>query len=352
MTASKQLFLPLDWERESPEVLLDRIRDAEIVGMGGAGFPTHLKFEAALRVEHRTVVANGVETDPGVSADKALLRQKGNDVLEGIRIAARMLGASSCFLAVSEHSIAYQLREDDSSDIEIVEVENTYQNGEERVLIEKLTGKRVAPGVYPATQGIVVLNVATLFAICECVRDGVPVTRRLATVLGHDQWCEIGTPVHDLASSSDDLRVGSFANGRAADSNVILQPTHNAISIDRASSAVPCIRCGWCDTACPKHLPVERLLNEATRSLSEAATLTHLNDCNDCGACVVSCPSGIPIIDYIRASRDRENNSRAAEKRASAALSRFEAKQQRISTSNQRTLDDRERRMQQDHKWQ
>ncbi len=352
MTVSNQKFVPLDWKQESPNALLDRIRDAEIVGMGGAGFPTHLKFEAALRVEHRSVIANGVETDPGVSADKTLLRQNGNDVIEGIRISARVLNATSCFLAVSEQSIANQLKEGSSNDIDIVEVENTYQNGEERVLIEKLMGRRIAPDVYAATLGIVVLNVATLFAICESVRDGLPVTRRLATVMGHDQWCEIGTPVHDFAPSSDKLRVGSFANGRPADSKVTLQPTHNAVSIDRANSAMPCIRCGWCDTACPKHLPVERLLNEATGSLSAPTSLTHLNDCNDCGACVVSCPSGIPIIDYIRASRDRENSSRTAERRASEALSRFEAKQQRISTRIQRTLDDRESRMQQDHKWQ
>lgn len=352
MTVSNQEFVPLDWKQESPGVLLDRIREAEIVGMGGAGFPTHLKFEAALRVEHPIVVANGVETDPGVSADKTLLRQNGNDVLEGIRIAARVLNASSCFLAVSEQSIADQLRDGNSNGIEVVEVDDTYQNGEERVLIEILIGRQIASDVYPATHGIVVLNVATLFAICECVRDGLPVTKRIATVMGHDQWCQIDTPVHDLASSSDDLRVGSYANGRPADSKATFLPTHNAISIDRASSALPCIRCGWCNTACPKHLPVERLFNEASRSLSEPDSLKLLNDCNDCGACVVSCPSGIPIIDFIRASRDCENNSRAAEKRASAALGRFEAKQQRISTSNQRTLDDRERRMQQDHKWQ
>lgn len=337
--------------RESPSVLLDRIREAGIVGMGGAGFPTHLKFEAALKVANRTVVANGVETDPGVSADKTLLRQKGVDVMEGIGIAARVLDSSTCFLALSEQSIAEQLRKGNSYDVEIVEIENTYQNGEERVLIEKLMGEQIDLDAYPAIHGIVVLNVATLFAICECVRDGSPVTKRLATVMGHDQWCEVGTPVGEFASSTDKLRIGSFANGTPANDKVTFQPTYNAISIDRAKSAMPCIRCGWCDTACPKHLPVERLLNEATRSLSNPASLTYLNDCNDCGACVVSCPSGIPIIDYIRASRNRENNSRTAEQRASEALSRFEAKQRRISDSNQRTLDDRERRMQQDHKW-
>ena len=351
MTTTTREFPPLNWKHESPGVLLARIREAGIVGMGGAGFPTHLKFRAALNTECRTVVANGVETDPGVSADKTLLRQNGKDVLEGIGIAARILNASSCFLAVSEQSIANQLRSDTALDIDIVEVENTYQNGEERVLIEKLLGKRIAPDVYPANQGIVVLNVATLFAICECVRDGMPVTKRLATILGEDQWCEIGTAVHDLATDADDLRVGSFANGRPADNTVTLQPIHNAVLIDRARNALPCIRCGWCDTACPKQLPVERLLNEATRSLSAVDSLKHLNDCNDCGACVVSCPSGIPIIDYIRDSRARENNSRTDETRARAALTRFEAKQRRINASKQRTLDDRERRMQQDHKW-
>lgn len=352
MSAPTPRFQPLDWKREPPGVLLDRIREAGIVGMGGAGFPSHLKFEAALRVENRTVVANGVETDPGVSADKTLLRQKGGDVMEGIGIAARVLNTSTCFLAVSEQSIAEQLRKGNWNDVDIVEIENSYQNGEERVLIEKLTGEQIAPDAYPAKHGIVVLNVATLLAICECVRDGSPLTKRLATVLGYDQWCEIGTPVSELASSTDELRVGSFANGNPARDEDTLQPIHNAISIDQASRAIPCIRCGWCDSACPKHLPVERLLNEATRSLSVPTSMKHLNDCNDCGACVVSCPSRIPIIDYIRASRDRNNSLRATEDNANAALSRFEAKQRRISVGNQRTLDDRERRMQQDHKWQ
>ncbi|MCY3885587.1 MAG: hypothetical protein OXG24_11820 [Gammaproteobacteria bacterium] len=352
MNSPKQQFPPLDWRGKSPEVLLARVRDAGIVGMGGAGFPTHLKLQAALQSDHRTVVANGVETDPGVTADRALLKQKGSDVLEGIGIVARILNASSSYLAVSNQSIAERLRICNDHDIAISVIDNDYQNGEERVLIEKITGEPISQDSYPAHNGIAVLNVATLFAICECVRDGLAVTKRIATVLGKDQWCEIDTPVHELANTSEKLRVGSFANGRSVKDQDTLKPIHNAISINLSSQALPCIRCGWCDSACPKDLPVERLLSESMGSISSPTAQTHLNECNDCGACVVSCPSRIPIIDYIRESRDRQNESGYIAQRANEARQRFEAKQQRIDSQNQRTMDERERRMQQEHKWQ
>lgn len=351
MTAKSRKSQPLDWKKESPNILLDRIRDAGIVGMGGAGFPTHLKFQATLQSKNRIVVANGVETDPGVTADKTLLRQNGMDVLEGVGIAARTIDASSCFLAVSDPVIANQLRASNYHDIDIVEVEALYQNGEERTLIEILTSQKIASNVYPAQCGILVLNVATLFAICEAVRDGLPVTKRVATVLGQDRWCEIGASVSELAKSRK-LRVGSFANGTPATEGATLKPVNNAISINRADDALACIRCGWCDAACPKSLPVETLLNEAMRSLESPASMEYLNNCNDCGACVVACPSQIPIIDYIRESRVRENESRLAQLKANAALERFESKQRRMVASNRRTMDERERRMQQDHKWQ
>lgn len=352
MKRQEENFRPMDWKQESPDALLARIRIAGVVGMGGAGFPTHLKLQAALACNSRTIVANGVETDPGVTADKTLLQQKGEDVLEGIRIAARTIGASSCILAVSDPSTASRLEECNESGIEIAVLENDYQNGEERVLIELLTGEKVSRNTYPAHLGIAVLNVATLFAICECVRDGLPLSRRIVTVLGEDQWCEFDTPIHELAKTEEKLRVGSFANGRTVKSGDVLQPVHSAISLDQSVHSLPCIRCGWCDAACPLDLPVQELLDEAKRDISASSLREHVVNCNDCGACVVSCPSQIPIIDHLRKFRERENEAQIADQRARAARQRFEAKQQRIVVRDQRTMDQRERRMQQDHKWQ
>ncbi len=342
---------PMDWRSASPQSLLERIEHAQIIGMGGAGYPAHKKIKAAIGTDARILIANGVETDPGVTADWALLSQHGDEVLEGMQIVSRILGASSCYLAVSDPQLASNLVDRSDSELSVQVIENSYQNGEERVLIQKLIGTTIPKDQYPTQHGIVVFNVATLFAICECVRDGIQPFRRMLTVLGEDQWHSLGTPIQTIVNSPLPLRTGSAANGHPAQQSDGIQATHNAISFDLAESAQSCIRCGWCTDACPLGLPVDQFFEDATERNSVSRQAGQLNECNDCGACVEACPSGIRLLDYIRDSRASNNERLSKSEYATQARIRFEAKQERLLKDSQHAHRERDLRMQQDHQW-
>lgn len=344
-------FTPMDWRNTSAERVIERVEEAKIVGMGGAGYPTHLKLRTAIDATTHIVIANGVETDPDVTADRTLLADYGVDVLEGIQIVAHVLNTTSCYLAVDEGILANELRNCSKHNIRISVVAPSYQIGEERVLIKALTSKVIPANSYPARHGIVVLNVATLYAICRCVRDGVLPTQRIVTVLGRDEWHRIGTPIDSIVPDIRGIRVGSSATGHVACSTNVLEATHNAISRDHSTDSLACIRCGKCSDACPKDLPVERMYDEAISTALRSVSLLDLNACNDCGACVVACPSRIHLLDHIRQSRSRCTSMAIRDANAARARRRHQTKAKRLQDRARRDQDERHTRMQQDHQW-
>ncbi len=351
MTDDNPHLTPMQWRNASAESVIDRIEKAKIVGMGGAGYPTHLKLRAASNAPTRSVIANGVETDPDVTADRTLLADYGVDVLEGIQIVAQVLDTTSCYLAVDDPKLASDLRNCGGHNIPISVVRPSYQIGEERVLIEELTSTVIPANDYPANHGIVVLNVATLYAICRCIRDGVMPTQRMVTVLGRDEWHQIGTPVDAIVPDIQGIRVGSSATGHVACASDVLKATHNAISQDHSAGSLACIRCGKCSIACPKDLPVERMYDESLRKAFSSASLHHLKACNDCGACVVACPSRIHLLDHIRQSRTKCEQMVMRDENAARARSRHQSRAKRLQERARHDQGERRTRMQQDHQW-
>ena len=342
----------MNWRTTAPQDILERIKECKIVGMGGAGYPTNLKIAAAMDAKSRVVIANGVETDPGVTADRTLLAHHGVDVLEGILIVARILNTTSCHLAVDDSDLASELRKCGQHSVAVTPVKPSYQIGEERVLIRRLTNKHIPADAYPAQDGIVVLNVATLYALCKCVRDGIAPTHRMVTVLGIDEWHQIGTTVCSLIPDIRKVRLGSSATGRVAERSDVLEATHNAISQDHSLDSIACIRCGKCTAACPRGLPVERMYEESTRAAVSPATLHNLRACNECGACVVACPSRIHLLDHIRNFRSHCEREAVREENSRKARSRHQSKQARVRHSAEIDRAKRRSRMQQDHQWQ
>ncbi|MXZ56679.1 MAG: hypothetical protein F4227_04750 [Gammaproteobacteria bacterium] len=344
-------FTPINWVRATPDSLLDRIAEANIVGMGGAGFPTAEKIALARKHAPNFVIANGMETDPGVNADKVLLERHLNDVLTGLRIVAKILSAVHSFVATSRErtgQVAQSLLNDNET---VHYMKPTYQNGAERELIQILTGHVIKDNSFPAFEGYLVLNVHTLFAIAQAIA-GKPLTKRLVTVNDETHWIDIGTPVEAILASSDPIRVGCYATGHRPRANEVLTAPVNAISTDKSVQALPCIHCGWCDEACPRDVPVELLFVLAEQLKPNLDAQDALNRCNDCGACVVACPSNIHLLDHVRALRQRNDTKRERISRATQARIRVDAREHRMRSDVIRSDTKRSERMQQQHKWQ
>ena len=343
-------FTPINWERATPDALLERITEAKIVGMGGAGFPTAEKISLARKHPPNIVIANGMETDPEVNADRVLLEQHLNEVLTGLRIVARILSATQSFVATSNERIV-QVAQSLLIDNETVQyLKPTFQNGAERELIQILTGHVVNDHRFPAFDGYIVLNVHTLYAVAEAIA-GKPLTKRLVTVNDETRWIDIATPVEEIWESSDPIRVGCYATGYRPRVNEVLTTTVNSISFDKSVHALPCIHCGWCDQACPREVPIESLFVMAEQQKPNLATQDALNRCNDCGACVVACPSNIHLLDYVRTLRQLNEIERERMSRATQARLRVDAREQRMRSDAVRSDNKRSERMQQQHKW-
>ncbi len=340
-------FKPIRWPEASPSCILARISEAEIVGMGGAGYPTAAKLASGLRYGTRHVVANGVECEPGVNADRSLLQNYLQDVVEGIRIVGRCLACESLTIAVADPTTRQALAELGSDEVNEVIVAPQPANGEERTLISLLFGDKIPSNVYPTQRGFVVLNVATLFAICEAVRDGYRPTDRILTVLGKEQWVTLNTPIDMLANKNSALRYGSTATGRIATISDTVKLTTNAIAPDQSEYAKACIHCAQCDDVCPRKLPVDAMLRAVQNHERYPALENQFDACFECGACVAECPSEIPLLDWLR-----QGKRKAAD--ASFKLmseERFERHQAREEKHRQLEAEARKARYRISRKW-
>lgn len=343
-------LVPINREQATAEVLLARIRETAVIGMGGAGFPTAEKIAIARKHPPNVVIANGMETDPGVRSDKVLLDHHLSDVLEGLRIVAKILAADHSYLAVSAKETVGSAQTIVSDKETVRYLKPTFQNGAERELIQILTGYVVKDSSFPAYEGYVVLNVHTLFAVARAI-SGTPVTERLVTVNHETRWIDFGTPVDAILDSDEPIRVGCYATGHRPLEREVLSAEVNAISIDKSVHALPCIHCGWCDDSCPRELPVESLYLIAQQPAPNRSVQDALDRCNDCGACVVACPSNIHLLDHIRALRQANVNEQKRILRGARARTRVEARERRMQSQAIDADNTRTKRMQQEHKW-
>lgn len=350
MPSAELNLQPINWERATVEVLYERILDSEVIGMGGAGFPTAEKIAIARKHPPNVVIANGMETDPGVCSDQVLLEQHLQDVLEGLRIVAKVLDAEHCYIALSTEETVRSAQTILGDKETVRYLKPTFQNGAERELIQILTGHVVKDCSFPAHEGYVVLNVHTLFAVARAV-SGTPLTGRLVTIDQDTRWINFGTPVANVLESDEPIRVGCYATGRRPQENEVLTAEINALSIDKSVHALACIHCGWCDKACPRHLPVESLYLIAQQQEPNSSVQDLLDRCNDCGACVVACPSNIHLLDHIRALRQSNRYEQERILRAERARTRVEARERRLHAQAIKADNTRTERLQQEHRW-
>lgn len=326
--------------------------------MGGAGYPTAAKVAKALGHHAPVVIGNGVECDPGVSADAALISQHSRDIVEGLEIVGHILATAELHLALPGDTAPSAFL-DTQTTVRVHHVRTAYPQGAERNVISQVLGRAFADDTYPADEGVVVVNVATLFAICEAVRDGYAPSQRIVTLPdGTNQWVDIDGTLAEVLTSHRPLRIGGPVTGRPADADTHIDATTNAISFDNQSTATACIRCGWCTEACPIGLDAEALYDQA-RGCTDAEDRERMgilenldiDTCYECGACVAACPSRIPLLDTYRAAKRHVQRHRAATTRAAQFEARYAKHVERAAARNEAADLRRTERIKQRRSW-
>lgn len=350
-------FAPLPEDAE-PDAINARIAAAGIVGMGGGGYPTAQKIREAIARGADLVIGNGMSSAAGATADHALLREHGREVAAGLVLVGRALEAGRAgqaaakavrrVLAVPSNS---GLGACAMSDVGVVEVDPAPPAGDERRLVAAVAGRQVPPDRYPTDVGVLVLNVATLFAVYEAVRLGRAPAKRLVTVSGQDAWYALDTPLASLPlPDSSGLRVNGVFTGHDAGPDETVSATTFAVDQARPG-ALACIGCGWCVDVCPEALQPDTLHRVFGNGAHARAAALPALACVECGACSAVCPSGIDLVGEFRALKTRLRQQDEAGRRAGAARSRWAAREQRLADAAQARRARRAERMRAPRQW-
>ncbi|WP_426008570.1 electron transport complex subunit RsxC [Aeromonas salmonicida] len=339
------------WNLERGE-LLERIQQAGIAGLGGAVFPTHSKLDGRGQLTEILIV-NGLECEPYISTDDRLMQEYADEIMDGIRVLKHLLKPKLTLIGVEDNkpaAIAELTRHATDEDVLVKTVPTKYPSGGAKQTIELLTGRQVPKGGRAVDMGIMVLNVATVFAIKRAIIDGEPLISRIVTLTGDafkkpgNAWVLLGTPVRWLLQRFDlqpeaDQRVimgGPMMGFTLPHAMVpVVKATNCLLSPTRAELPPPgpeqaCIRCSACADACPANLLPQELYWYSRAKEYDKAEGLNLFDCIECGACAWVCPSQIPLVQYYKIAKDDIREARAEAEKAERAKQRFEAKQARF----------------------
>ncbi|WP_347331261.1 electron transport complex subunit RsxC [Marinimicrobium locisalis] len=355
----KDEWVPLerceDLSSLSKSDILDKIRAAGIAGLGGAGFPTSVKLNP--RADHKihTLILNGTECEPYITADDILMQTKAEEIIAGSQLLAKLLDfPEKVLIGVEDNkpeAIAALEKAAEGKEIRVVSFPTKYPSGGEKQLIQILTGEEVPSGQIPASIGVVCQNVGTTVAAYRAVRHGEPLVSRITTLVGEALETQrnvevlLGTPIEFLleehgfnAKKASRLVMGGPMMGFALPepsvpviktTNCILAPTKKELPPPQPAQA--CIRCGLCAEACPASLLPQQLFWYAQSEDFEKLEAHNLFDCIECGACSYVCPSHIPLVQYYRASKGAIRLQQQEKEKSDRARRRFEFRQERIA---------------------
>lgn len=305
----------------TPEEIKARIRDAGIVGLGGAGFPTAVKVAPKTPVD--ALILNGAECEPYLTCDHRLMVENTDEIVRGARLLAKALGVNDVIIGIEANKPDCIAAFEQYGDIKVVALKKQYPMGSEKHLIYVTTGRKVGLGKLPADAGVIVQNVATAFAVCEAVEKGKPLYERVITVSGgavaqpKNLWVKVGTPVKNIVEycggeSVEPKKVvlgGPMTGLALASYDVYTHKTTSGVLLmtDKEAAAeepTPCLNCGKCADVCPMHLmPMQTAFYSAAGDFEAAAKLGNTAACIECGACEYICPAKRPLIQAIRKTK-------------------------------------------------
>lgn len=343
--------------------LLDKIRAAGVAGLGGAGFPTAVKLAPKSTQVIDTLVINGAECEPYITADDILMQERADQLIEGVLLTSHILHHPKNILIGIENNkpkaiaavkaaveIAKQTQAE-AANIKVVSFPTKYPSGGAKQLIYILTGREIPSGHHSADIGVICVNVATAIAAWRAVRFGEPLISRITTLVG-DALSEqrnlellLGTPIDyvlqqqgfDAKKASRVIMGGPMMGFTLPALNVPVIKTTNCLLAPSAKElplpepAQACIRCGLCAEVCPAGLLPQQLFWYAQAEDHERLESHNLFDCIECGACSYVCPSSIPLVQYYRAAKGSIRQHLLEKEKADRSRLRFEFRKERIA---------------------
>ena len=333
-----------NWQDADPAALKARVGEAGIVGMGGATFPTFVKLSPPPNVKIDTIILDGVECEPCLTADHRLMLETPEKIVKGAQIIGRILGGKRIIIAIELNkpdAIETMTKAAEGTGVEVAPLVVRYPQGAEKQLIYALTGRKVPSGGLPAAVGCVVSNVGTTAAIYEAVCLGKPLYERVTTVTGTpvvkpgNYRFRVGTLYRTALElcggvSEDPAKIisGGPMMGMAVYSLDIpvMKGTSGILLLSRDElvqySPSACLRCGRCNDVCPMSMMPGILSAQIEHQKFELAEKWHVMDCIECGSCAYICPAGRPLVQHMRRAKAVVN----AKKRAAAAAAAAAAK--------------------------
>jgi len=327
-----------DTSNLSKEEIVTLIKDAGIVGLGGAGFPTHVKLSPPPGKKIDTLIINGAECEPFLTCDHCLMLERAREIVQGIYLLIKVLGVKHVIIGIEDNkmdaieSFGSALFRGDKTrcKIEIKKLKTRYPQGGEKQLIKTLLNREVPSGGLPLDIGCLMHNVQTVFSIYEAVYLGKPLYERLITVSGDflkepkNVLVRIGTPIRDLLefcgfdfkTSAHKVIMGGPMTGVSQydlDAPVI-KGTSGILVLDKRfeiGKELDCIRCSRCIEACPAGLMPCMIGLAAKNDRFDIATSYDPLDCIECGSCSFMCPSNIPLVQLIKLAKERSQEARA-----------------------------------------
>ncbi len=358
---------PVAYEQLDPGALRNRIRDAGIVGLGGAGFPSSVKLNPGRRRGVDYLVLNGAECEPYITCDEMLMRERARQIVGGLRIMRHALQTARCVIGIEDNkpqayaALVEAVGEDCGTDIQVVQVPTIYPAGGERQLIKVLTGREVPSHGLPLDVGVVCHNVGTASAVYDALRHSQPLLSRVVTVTGggvrapRNLEVLIGTPLRELIEQcggyterANRLIIGGPMMGFTVTSDElpVIKTTNCVLVTDARETpdpepALPCIRCGACAEVCPARLLPQQLYWYSRCKDFDKTQDYHLFDCIECGCCAYVCPSRIPLVQYFRFAKTEIWAQEREKQKADLARRRHEFHIERL----EREKREREERM-------
>ncbi|MFZ1827976.1 MAG: electron transport complex subunit RsxC [Candidatus Competibacteraceae bacterium] len=348
---------PVDYRHRHPSELRNILRNAGVVGLGGAGFPSAVKLNLSGSDDLETLILNGAECEPWITCDDRLMRERAAGIVAGLRVMAHLLKPLDVLIGIEEdkpEAIAAMTEACAGTGYEVRSIPTRYPSGSVKQLVKLLTGKETPVEGLPVDVGVQCFNVATAYTVHRAIDHGEPVISRIVTVTGHVKQpgnieALLGTSFAELVEQCGGYRegverliMGGPMMGFALHSDEI--PVTKAANCILAASAaelapelpvMPCIRCGVCVAACPADLLPQQLYWHARAREFDKAQAHHLFSCIECGCCSYVCPSHLPLVQYYRYAKNEIWAQEKEKQKAELARQRHEARLERLEREKQ-----------------
>ena len=349
-TISEEVKVPADPDALSVDEMIEIVKQAGIVGMGGATFPTHVKISGGIgKVD--TVLINGAECEPYITGDHRAMLERAEEIIGGCQYLAKMFGVDKVIIGVEDNKqngidMLNKVIAEQNAPVVVEPLHCRYPQGGEKQLCQAITGKQVPPGGLPSNIGCAVFNINTTMCIYRAIKFGMPVVNKVVTVSGSgivepkNIECPIGTPISALFDACGGLKEGTYKLVMGGPMMGMAQYTTD-VTVGKGTGAMlafcedeektvenpQCIRCGKCVGACPMKLEPLFMYQYASKKMVDELNESNIMDCMECGACAYACPARLHLTHMFKYGKQLVRDKAAADKAAAEAKAAAEKKE-------------------------